>query len=36
MRQRLAQAEAELDTLERQARKAVRALEAVEGVEKGL
>ena len=31
MRQRLNQAEAELDTLERQARKAVRALEVVEG-----
>ena len=31
MRQRLGQAEAELDTLERQARKAVRALEVVEG-----
>ena len=31
MRQRLTQAEAELDTLERQARKAVRALEGVEG-----
>ena len=31
MRQRLTQAEAELDTLERQARKAVRALEVVEG-----
>ena len=29
--QRLAQAEAVLDTLERQARKTVRALEAVEG-----
>ena len=31
MRQRLTQAEAELDALERQARKAVRALEVVEG-----
>ncbi len=31
MRQRLTQAEAELDTLERQARKAVRALDVVEG-----
>lgn len=33
MRQRLTQAEAELDALERQARKAVRALEAVDGEE---
>ena len=31
MRQRLTQAEAELDTLERQARRAVKALDAVEG-----